>query len=239
MVGGCVGLARGLQFFLVRVSVLGRGGWPGGPLAAGLLFETLGSGGWRSLRDERAQEGRSDKVATGGEATWGAEGRATGTKGTEDGNRVAKVGDSDQGTLGKRDKAARQALVLRFRRDAGFGVLLRPEHQNDKTEDRTMASKKGKNKAAKVVVTEMENKEAKKPCPCGCGGMAPGDKGLFLPGHDGRVCGWLLAVASGNDKRIAKIPEDRLAFAKDTHKRWNKAGQPGGTSHPKVRALFG
>ena len=75
-------------------------------------------------------------------------------------------------------------------------------------------------------------------CPCGCGFVSKG-KGIFGTGHDGRVAGWLLALVSGQEKRIAKIPKDREQIAKEAHRRWLAAGQPGGTSHPKVRELFG
>lgn len=118
------------------------------------------------------------------------------------------------------------------------------------------AKQAGKNKGqapAPVLVKDKPKVEAKKVtkpakdaapatkigCPCGCGATAEG-KGIFLPGHDGRLCGWILALDSGDDKRIEKkVPGDRLALATKAHQAWVKAGRPGGSSHPKVRALFG
>lgn len=99
---------------------------------------------------------------------------------------------------------------------------------------------KGKDVAPVVVAqapAPAKVEQAKIACPCGCGTVRAG-KGIFGTGHDGRLVGWILAVESGEDKRINKIPADRLDIAKDAHGRWVTAGRPGEQHHPKIKALF-
>lgn len=67
-------------------------------------------------------------------------------------------------------------------------------------------------------------------CPCGCGEKPR--KGVFVAGHDGRLSGWLRAIDRGDKK-----PGDFPPHVADAHRKWTKAGKPGG-KHPHVRQLF-
>lgn len=72
-------------------------------------------------------------------------------------------------------------------------------------------------------------KADRKPCRCGCGRET---NSAFAPGHDGRVCGWVLAIERG---KKANSPSQR--DARRWHAAWVAAGKPGGTTHPKVKEL--
>jgi hypothetical protein len=86
-----------------------------------------------------------------------------------------------------------------------------------KTEQQKATKVQQKTKAVKVSG----------PCPCGCGETPR--KGVFVPGHDGRVSGWFRQVEA-KKKQVGDLPKSAQAvFAS-----WVRLGRPGG-NHPHVR----
>lgn len=69
-----------------------------------------------------------------------------------------------------------------------------------------------------------------KPCPCGCG-YTPEGRGVFVPGHDGRICGWIRKIETGKEK-MSKYPHMVQAI----YLRWIEVGRPGG-EHPKIKDI--
>jgi hypothetical protein len=164
--------------------------------------------------NQKASDAAEAKVVA--EMAEAKEKRERETKMTEAKEKISAA-RAEQAGKGKNGKGKTPAVVL----------------VQDKVKNETKVNKVETKKAAKDA-----GKSDKISCPCGCGVTAEG-RGIFLPGHDGRLVGWLLAVASGEEKRINKIPADRKALAVDAHARWVKAGRPGEQHHPKVRSLFG
>lgn len=70
------------------------------------------------------------------------------------------------------------------------------------------------------------------PCPCGCGNIPEGF-GIFMPGHDGRVCGWIVRVERGK----AKLQDLSLEVQR-IYKEWVKQGKPGEPHHPKIKKII-
>lgn len=69
------------------------------------------------------------------------------------------------------------------------------------------------------------------PCPCGCGGIPEGD-GVFIPGHDGRVCGWIRKVERG------KMKLDNLSKeVQKIYEVWVEQGRPGNQYHPRIKKI--
>jgi hypothetical protein len=67
-------------------------------------------------------------------------------------------------------------------------------------------------------------------CFCGCGEKPR--EGIFMPGHDGRISGWILQI-----ERKGKKASDFPAHIADLYALWIKAGKPGG-DHPRLRELI-
>jgi hypothetical protein len=63
-------------------------------------------------------------------------------------------------------------------------------------------------------------------CPCACGEKP--EEGIFMPGHDGRVSGWILQI-----ERKGKKASDFPAHIADLYDAWVLAGKPGG-NHPQL-----
>jgi hypothetical protein len=66
-------------------------------------------------------------------------------------------------------------------------------------------------------------------CPCGCGEEPR--KGTFVPGHDGRVSGWIRQIEK-KEKKISDFPAINGLYAA-----WVRAGKPGG-NHPRLAGIF-
>jgi hypothetical protein len=67
-------------------------------------------------------------------------------------------------------------------------------------------------------------------CPCGCEGKPNTKKGIFVPGHDGRISGWIRQIER-EEKEIADFPA-----INDLYAAWLHAGKPG-ENHPRLAAI--
>jgi hypothetical protein len=67
-------------------------------------------------------------------------------------------------------------------------------------------------------------------CPCGCEGKPNTKKGIFVPGHDGRISEWIRQIER-EEKEIADFPA-----INDLYAAWVRAGKPGG-NHPLLAAI--
>jgi hypothetical protein len=66
-------------------------------------------------------------------------------------------------------------------------------------------------------------------CPCGCGRIPEGG-GVFWPGHDGRISGWIKRLEKGD---LVKAEVNQVVWR--IYRTWIEEGKPGGEDHPKLR----
>ncbi|MGO9620467.1 MAG: hypothetical protein ACLPT6_03585 [Desulfobaccales bacterium] len=98
----------------------------------------------------------------------------------------------------------------------------------------SIISNKKKNHSRHKTEKEQQTKVAEEllnpaRCPCGCGEKPK--KGTFMPGHDGRVSGWIRQIER-KEKKIEDFPA-----IKDLYAAWMCVGKPGG-NHPRLAAIL-
>jgi hypothetical protein len=105
-----------------------------------------------------------------------------------------------------------------------------------KKEIRRIEEENGKESEPEDTDLPKEEKPSKEirdefyPCPCGCGQTPEGE--VFMPGHDGRVCGWIRKIDTGKYK-----PGQFTQEIHNIHAAWVKDGSPGGNVHPRIKRV--
>ncbi len=119
--------------------------------------------------------------------------------------------------------------------ESGMDIKLRPG-EDPKARTKPRANPPIKTGKSHGPLGKPEKDRPKKPdifipCPCGCG-QIPEGRGIFMPGHDGRIAGWIRKVNTGKAKGEDFGPE----FV-EIMRAWLKAGSPGGDHHPKIKDI--